>query len=66
MTVRHQPLDEDIIQHSASTVHADFDTMVLEDLREFLVRVLHPLVVVEDFWPPMGDEGLFQGADAKG
>jgi len=53
-----QPLDEDIIQRSASAVHADFNAMLLEDLREFLVGVLHPLVGVEDLRPPMGWQGL--------
>jgi len=39
--------------------------MVLEELREFPVRVLRPLVGVEDIRPPVGGKGLFQGADAK-
>ena len=66
MTVHPQPLDEDIIQHFASTVHTDFDAMVLEDLHESLVGVLCPMVGVKDFWTPLGDKGLFQRTDAKG
>jgi hypothetical protein len=47
-------------------VHADFDATATEDLREFPVRVLRPLIGIEDLWPSVGGKGFFQGADAKG
>ncbi len=61
-----QSFDEDVVQNPTTSVHADFDAMVLEDLRKSPVHVLRPLVGVEDFRPPVGGKCLFQGTDAKG
>ena len=43
-----EPFDEDIVEDSALTVHADGNAMVLENVGEFLACELRSLVGIED------------------
>jgi len=45
-----QSLDEDVIEHTPATIHADLDVMVLQLAGELVGGELHPLIGVEDFW----------------
>jgi hypothetical protein len=43
-----EPLHEDVVVHSAATVHAHFDPCVFQKSREIHARELRPLVRVEN------------------
>jgi hypothetical protein len=45
------PLDENIIDHAAFSVHADPDLFLFENRREFFARKLGALVGIEIFRP---------------
>ena len=44
-----QPFDKDIVLTAASSIHADFHLVVLEDLGESITGELSPLVGIENF-----------------
>ncbi len=59
-----EPLDENVVQCPASSIHADADVIKDESIREYRGGELAALIGVEDFGFS-DSEGIFQGQEAE-
>ena len=60
-----QPLDEDVVQPAAPSVHRDRYTVPFEYAREGFGGELGALISVEDLRSTVGEDGLLEGLDAE-
>ena len=59
-----ESLDENVVEHSPATVHADRHAALLQTRRECLAGELNSLIRVEDLWP-LPRQGFLQGLNAE-
>src|SRR5688572_2597243 len=60
-----EPLDEDVVAPGTLAVHADGDPISGQRTGESLAGELAALIGVEDLWPAVAGQGLFQRLDAE-
>ena len=59
-----QPLDEDVVQGTATAVHADGNAVVFQQLHIVCRGELAALVAVDDFWASVAPEGFPEHCNA--
>lgn len=60
-----EPCDKDVVHPSPLAIHADLDTVDLQDAGELLTGGFTPLVGVEDLKPAVFCNGLFERLSTK-
>ena len=58
--VAPEPFHEDVIQGSATSVHANFDVFAFQNVGECRARELRALVAVKDLWLAVGSQCVLQ------
>ena len=57
--------DEDVVPPSALAIHADFDVILNEHLRESRTGELRALILIEDFWLAEAGNGLLDSFNTE-